>query len=312
MASIVPPMALPLEAAALGAALLFSLSGLVDKVALTHRMGSGPAYFFYTNLVFLLLYLPLNLLHRPLSLPPVEQAAPVALISGLTFASVWVYYRALQKGDLSTIIPLSSTRPLFAVPAAALLVGEWHGAQAPLGILLIALGALLTNAREGVPLRRLLAPRDPVFWLIMLGNLLIVLANTLTKPLLAHVDGYDFVLWRYGIWVLLGAALAPLWLRGPHRDALARGWRPTLPLAVLSGLIIYGMLALLFHALARSVQITEGLLTTQGLWAILLAALASRLRPGSVAEEHTPRVYGTRALGALLILAGVAGLLLLR
>lgn len=285
---------------ALAAAALFSTSGAVDKFILEHRMGNPWSYYAFSTFVFFLLYGALGAPVGAFRLP--ADPALLFVVSVLSWGSIALYYLALRQGDVSSVLPLGATRPLLAVPLAMLLIGEFRGSWAVAGIALVASGGALSAWPEKGGLRGALASR--VLWLILAANLLIVLSNTLTNPLLRSMEPAQLAFWRYGVWCLLFIplfALRPSALREMRRD-----WKGALAPTLLSAALIYGFLLALFTALAASVQLTEGLLATQGLFGVALGAGLARLRPGLLRESRPSRVYALRGLGAALIVAGTA------
>ncbi len=287
---------------ALAAAALFSGSGAVDKFILEHRMGNPWAYYAFSTFVFFLLYGAIGAPAGALRWP----ADPLLLlaVSALSWASVALYYLALRRGDVSSVLPLGATRPLLAVPLSMLLIGEVRGPAVAGAIALVAAGGVFAAWPEKGGLRGALSNR--VLWLIMAANLLIVLSNTLTNPLLRSMEPAQLAFWRYGVWGLLFLplfALRPAVLRDVGRD-----WKGALAPTLLSAAFVYGMLLALFAALASSVQMTEGLLATQGLFGVALGAVLSRIRPGLLRESRPGRLYAIRGTGAALIVAGTAAI----
>lgn len=283
---------------ALAAAALFSGSGAVDKFILEHRMGNPWSYYAFSTFVFFLLYgaigAPSGALRWPGD-PPLLLA-----VSALSWASIALYYLALRRGDISSVLPIGATRPILAVPLSMFLIGEVRGPAVAGAIALVAAGGVLSAWPEKGGLRGAL--RSRVLWLIMAANLLIVAANTLTNPLLRVMEPAQLAFWRYGLWCLL---FLPLFaIRPAALREMARDWRAALAPTLLSAALVYGFLLALFAALAASVQLTEGLLATQGLFGVALGAALSRLGPGLLRESLPGRVYAVRGAGALLIVAG--------
>jgi drug/metabolite transporter (DMT)-like permease len=285
--------------AVVGAA-LFSGSGAVDKYILEHRMGNPWSYYAFSTFVFFLLYGALGAPWGALRWP----AEPTLLlaVSALSWGSIALYYLALREGDLSSVLPLGATRPLLAIPLAMLLIGEFRGPDVVGGICLAAAGGVLSAWPEKGGLRGALASR--VLWFVLGANLLIVVANTLTNPLLRAMEPAQLAFWRYGLWCLL---FIPVFaLRPSALGAVRRDWRRALAPTLLSAALVYGFLLALFAALASSVQLTEGLLATQGLFGVAIGAALARLGPGLLRESRPVRVYAIRGTGALLIVAGAA------
>lgn len=287
---------------ALGAAALFSGSGAVDKYILEHRMGNPWAYYAFSTFVFTALFAaasaPLGALR-----PPADPWGVVA-VGVLAWASIALYFLALRRGDISSVLPLGATRPLLAVPLAVLLLGEPYGPGVVGPILLVAAGGVLASWSEEGRLRGAL--RNPVLWLVLAANLLIVLSNTVANLVLRTVDPAQLTFWRYGVWCLLFLPL--LALHAPAREGIRKNWRATLAPALLSGVLIYGMLLSLFQALRVSVQLTEGLLTSQALFGVAIGLLLSRLKPGLVEGVRPRKIYAIRGAGALLIVTGTAAI----
>lgn len=119
---------------------------LLSTGALSSRLVMGVGC-----LVAALAALPLALLPGPTpKLPGLLTAlAATAVVNGLAF---WAYGRALQRGQLSLVVPLLNLSPLVLLISAWLLLGEKPGPGGIGGMVVIVVGAFwlgATDARSG-------------------------------------------------------------------------------------------------------------------------------------------------------------------
>jgi drug/metabolite transporter (DMT)-like permease len=173
-------------------------------------------------LVTIVAYFPL-FVTRPLDLPPLGWACVLA--SGLAEAAYFLSMgKAYQTGDLSVAYPLArGSAPLFITLWATLLLKEQLTTLGLMGIILIAGGLYLINARSWgdlrEPLRHLGNPSSR--WALLTG-LCISIYSTIDKVGTRYVPPFVYI---YLVLLVTFFAFTPGVLLSGKRASIAAEWR---------------------------------------------------------------------------------------
>lgn len=235
-------------------------------------------------------------------------AAPFAIDwSGLTtaallaFAAVGLFYpamvtlltfRANEELGPTVTSAISGTAPLFAILAAALLLGEHVPAQVTTAALGVAAGVALLSWRPGTAIDA--AHRRALFWPVA-GAVLRGLAQTGAKAALLLWPN-PFAASLVGYLVSSSAVLGAEQLRAGGRRTITR---PGLLWFIATGIINGAAMLLMYAALARAPVSTV---------APVIAAYPLVTALGSVAFLHGERPGPRALLGALVIVAAIVWL----
>ncbi len=295
---------------ALLSAFFFSFVIIVDKYILSNKMKDSFAYFYLMNIVGAVLY-PAILMLQGTFIIPINEIFSLVLFSVIAFATLLVYYYALKSGDVSMISPLLSSGIIFVMLFSVIFLSEWYGLIIIAFILTIILGAVMTTVNEKMDMRKILS-FNKVFWLIMIANLLNTISLVIIKLFLQSIDGFNIIAWRQIIWLPLLLILFPIVLNRKRIHALKNEWKSALPYTALSAAIIFLSLSFMYSALHESVQIASALSASSGLFTVIISFIVSRIKPELINERHKRSVYIIRAVGAIMIFIGVAGIFLSR
>ena|GEM_PF-5305531 len=127
---------------------LVAAVSLVGAVVINKRLLGTAAEENITSLYFIFITLiltPFVLLLVPVSdffALSVEIISAVLFIAILNVLSVYVYMKAIKVGDLSTIVPIKNTTPLFVAILAALLISEHVELNVILASVMVVVGAV--------------------------------------------------------------------------------------------------------------------------------------------------------------------------
>ncbi len=204
-------------------ALAVALGDLVRKHILNHEhpMEQVAAEAPFRLLILLFLIPLVSIPSWPVLLAIVGSAALLATL--LVYKN-----RAVRHLPISTVAPLWNISPIVLLPLAVILLGEHPAIIQIGGILLIAAGGYLLDARRGHVLRPLKTLRKhPYTGLVFLVLVLLSVQSMVDKTFLTRVGvpvfTYLFWLYLFTALISLGANYAKYRLRGVARD-LRKGW----------------------------------------------------------------------------------------
>ncbi len=192
---------------ALLSAAVFGAVNILDSHLLSKRMPSLRAFLLPIG-IFHLIY-SLVLLHLfPLPQDTSTGILAVAVASGVlrtTSLSIMLYI--LKKEEVSRVIPVYSTFPVFVAIMAVPLLGEVVGLLQWLAIIVVVAGAVIVSANRspGSSTRRL----GRVFVLLLFSSLLMAGANIASKYVLDSISSWNMY-WITGLSIAAGFMLFSL------------------------------------------------------------------------------------------------------
>ena len=129
---------------ALGAAVFAALTSVLAKVGIA-GVNSTLATAIRTFVVLLMSWCMVFVTNTQSGLWEISRRSWLFLIlSGLATGASWLcYYKALQLGDATKVVPIDKLSVVFTVVLAALFLGETVTPRSALGCALIAVGTLL-------------------------------------------------------------------------------------------------------------------------------------------------------------------------
>lgn len=129
---------------ALGSAVFAALTGILAKVGI-EGVNSHLATALRTVVVVLMSWGMVFLTHAQSGIGQISRKSWIFLIlSGLATGASWLcYYRALQVGEASKVVPVDKMSVVITVVLAALFLHEQITPKSAAGCLLIAAGTLL-------------------------------------------------------------------------------------------------------------------------------------------------------------------------
>ncbi len=271
---------------------------VIDKSVLANWMTDIRGSFFAFSVIEMLSGIIALLWLGVPALPPVQLL--VALASGAALSlSTFCYFRAIQLGEVSRLVPLASLSPLVVAAFAALVLQEIFPPIKYAGVLFIVLGALLAS------LKRLRGFRfgKGVGWMLL--SMLLVSAGAIaSKHALAQSD--PWTIFAYG---KIGTSFvgAPFLASGyrAFASAVRKHGRIVLSLTGLSeGLTSITTIFFLSASATGYVTLVNALVGTQPLFLLLFTALAMRHWPGIISEEQGGGLLARKIAAIALLLAG--------
>jgi drug/metabolite transporter (DMT)-like permease len=209
----------------------------------------------------------------------------------------------LIKEEVSRVIPVVYTYPIFVAVIAAPLLGETLGYLQWLAIIIVVAGAVMVSIRQ--------SPSGTAVWpgkllLILFGSsLLYAMADITAKYALAYFSFWNmFSLTAFclsGVFLLVSAR--------PHilrQLSDMRQRRSTMVLLAFDETLATVAAMLLFWALERGfVSLTSAIVGTRPIFVVIFALILSRVLPASLEWHPGKGMLPLRLMATVMIVSGV-------
>jgi drug/metabolite transporter (DMT)-like permease len=176
--------------AIIGAA-AFGIVNIIDSHLLSRRMPGLQAFLLPVGIIFLIICLIMFFLYP---IPAGTEMIPLlaALFAGILRTSgIIITLYTLQKEEVSKVMPITHTYPIFVAIIAIPLFGENLSYLHWMAIIVVVAGAVIVSAEKGTSGSKFSLNRT--FLLLFIASLFLALADICTKYALAHitiVNGY--------------------------------------------------------------------------------------------------------------------------
>ncbi|MEE8618591.1 MAG: EamA family transporter [Dehalococcoidales bacterium] len=281
----------------------FAVVNTIDSHLLSKRMPGLRVYLlpvsifhlFYGLLLFYLVPLP-----EGIGILPVL----VAVVSGIfrTIAVTIILYN-LQREEVSRVIPVVYTYPIFVAIIAVLFMGETLGYLQWLAIIIVVAGAVMVSVRQ--------SPSGSTIWLgkplpLLFGSsLLLAMADITSKYALAYISFWNmFSLTAFcisGIFLLV--SMRPHILR--QLTNMERRNSAIVLLAFSETLAPVGI-ALLFWALERGpVSLVSTIASSRPVFVVIFALILSRILPEFTEWQPGKGMLTLRLVAIAMIFGGI-------
>ena len=129
---------------ALGSAVFAALTSILAKIGI-ENVGSNLATAIRTTVVLVMAWGMVFLTHQQDGIKSISQRSWIFLtLSGLATGASWLcYYKALQSGSVSKVVPIDKLSVVFTLVLAFVFLHEEVTLKSAIGCLLIGAGTLL-------------------------------------------------------------------------------------------------------------------------------------------------------------------------
>jgi uncharacterized membrane protein len=291
-----------ITASILSAAIL-AVVAIIDSYFIYRRMPSLQSFLLPTSVLYFIFGVAI------IGIDPVPGgigATPlmVALASGIARSlSVFLMLRAMRSEEVSRIIPVTNTYPIFVAILAVFVLDETLGLKEWLAICITVAGAVLISARRDAQSRG--AHLRQSFTALMGSSLLMGLANTASKYSLDYMSFWNM----YSINAFCFCAVFLLYslrpgvlkdLRNVNRRNL------TLTLITLNEGAALAGIVLSFWAMEQGpVSLVSAVLSARPGFVFLCAVALTRIFPAILEERLTRGVAIIKTVSIVLIIIGV-------
>lgn len=233
----------------------------------------------------------------------VDSTAPgwAVLSSVIRTGAIIIVLDGLRHQEVSAVIPVVYSYPMFVAIIAFLVLGETLGWHQWLAVAVVASGAVLISVNRGASRTRL-GRRSA---LILISSPLFALADVTGKIALENVSFWN--LFWIGAIVMSAVFLALSLRRSAVKGILASPDRNTaVGLVVLNEAIAPVGILISYWALQHGpVSLVSTLLSTRPLFVLLYASLLSLWAPNFLPWTGGRRLVVVRVLATLMIVAGI-------
>ena len=281
----------------------FAVVNTIDSHLLSKRMPGLRAFLLLVS-IFHLFYGLLSFYLVPLPEGIGIWPVLVAVVSGIfrTIAVTIILYN-LQKEEVSRVIPVVYTYPIFVAIMAVLFMGETLGYLQWLAIIIVVAGAVMVSVRQ--------SPSGSTIWLgkpllLLFGSsLLLAMADVTSKYALAYISFWNmFSLTAFcisGIFLLVSMRpriLSQLSSMERRNSAIAL-------LAFNETLAPVGIV-LLFWALDRGlVSLVSTIASSRPVFVVIFALILSRILPGFMEWQPGKGMLALRLVAIAMIFCGI-------
>ncbi|MFH0941766.1 MAG: EamA family transporter [Chloroflexota bacterium] len=286
-----------LSAALLGAVNIF------DSHLITRRMPSLRAYMLPISLLALCLgviFLFLFPMPAGLGAGTLALAITSAIIRS---ASAYLLLVALKREEVSRVIPVASTFPIFVALAAVPLLGETITGLKWFAITIVVAGAVMVSLRERPG--RNLARLSPAFFQLIGSSLLMAAANVTSKDVLDRLSFWNL----YAITVLcMGAMFLIISARPAVLRELAAMPRKasSLALVMANNLMVVAAMVAFFWSLEHGpASLVSTITSSRPVFVFVYAFLISRFSPSFLEWQYGRRMLALRLLAITMICGGI-------
>ena len=297
---------------AISSTVLFSIVAVLDKKLLARYIQDVRTFYFCVGAFQLIVSLIVFLIY-PWESNPSTFTFFVGLSSGIVWAlGLMTMFFGMSKLEVSRVIPISHTYPVFVAVMATSFLGETLSFIQYCSILLTVLGAGLL-ARSGVLSADTSKKKHDIkiYLLVLLGSVLTAVANVTYKYALSEIEFWNlfamrsfclfFVLAIGGLHAKLIFEVKNFWWNREARYLFILVEFITAPIAMI----------LMLAALAEGpVSMASTLFSTRPLFVLIIGGLLSTQYWNVLNEPLTKETMPTKLLFTTMIVLGVFGLTL--
>ncbi|MFC2169502.1 EamA family transporter [Acidobacteriota bacterium] len=212
----------------------------------------------------------------------------------------YFYFSAANIEEISRVVPLIYTAPLFISILASIFLHEIFAVEKYAGILILLVGAVLISSKDPIKIRL-----GKAFWLMMLASLAFSIYMVITKHLLNFVDSWTvFSLTRIGIFLAL-IPLFPVYLPILFSNLRVHGLKVLGVMTINEAFALAASLFIIIAASLGPVTLVNALSSVQPFFVLFFAVFLSFLYPSILKEEIGKSTLLLKLLAIVLIISGV-------
>ncbi len=279
---------------------IWTVVNIIDKHIIGHEFRDPILAIVTKSYVIFTVFLGATLISGSPIMLGWDAVIPSFLAGAFSSLGIFCYYTSLRKGEVSKVVPIFSTAPLFTLALGAVFLGERFTSLTYLGIALIVIGAITISAKR---VRHHLSLDKVAAYAIG------VAAITSVRSILVKVATEGGTIWPVLFWIGLGSALTitpVLIIHFSHIKVRSKKrFRLGLEhLIVLDFFDALGFLCLMIAVGLGPVSLVTAILHTKPLMVFVLATILGIFFPKYLKEKFTPRILAQKIVGTLLIVGG--------
>lgn len=292
--------------ASLGSTIAFTVISALDKILIHRSVPNSRTFIVMVGMTQFLM--ALCLLFRASWDGYTAGDAAIGLVSGLASGGyLTLMFWIMGRQDVSRVIPVTSTYPVFVAILAQAFLGERLSAWAWAGIAATVIGAALMSLGPTARAEDRGRGEALAFCLLMLASLGFGLSQFFSKLVADDMDVWTLMMWR----AIGNGAVCVLPVIGPGglsqtANALRRPLSVGLILFSEGGLVFVALLLLMLAIYDGPVSLVSTVMATRPLFIFALGALLSVGATNILNEPLEGRILALKALSIALSVGGVA------
>lgn len=289
--------------AALLSAGIMALVSVLDSHLVSKRLPSLRAFMLPVGVIHLVLAL-VTVLVAPFAVPVFSLPVGYAVLSScIRVVAIVILLDSLQREEVSTVIPIVYTYPVFVAIMAFMFLGERLEPMHWGAVCIVVVGAVLVSMGRGPSISDMARPRAA---LLFLASLLFAVADVTGKQALSDISSWN-------LFCVGAATMGLVFVALGLRPRVVRSIRE-LPdckraLALLAGNEVLAPvgIAMSYWALERGpVSLVSTVISSRPLFVVAFALLLSRIAPGFLFWSGGRRTVIMRIAATALIVGGIA------
>jgi transporter family protein len=284
------------------AALAYTATDMLDKFLVDKKVNKPivlPIFVRATSIIPICLIA----LFMGFSMPGPQFAGWIFVAGLFSTAGTILFYRALQAGEVSRVLPLYQFIPVFVLFISFLFIGEVLGFFDYVGFVIIVLGGLVISSKSMSKLLKV----ERIFWLVAASSFLIAVSYVIMKFVLSSTEywGASILLWLLNI-AIISSLLLLRDVRKNAKTCMKKLDRTGKMLILLDA--ITSVLAFIFNYIAISlgpVTLVEAAGNMMFIFILISAFLLTRYFPHLLKEDFDTKASLQKIAGIVLIIAGI-------
>lgn len=289
---------------ALLSAITFAAVNILDSHLISRRLPGWRAYLLAVGAVHLVPALAVFFLNPlPEDLP--VRTLLIALGSGaFRISSIVITFYCLEKEEVSRVIPVTSTYPVFVAILAMPLLGERLTGFEWLAVFIVVAGAITVSLKRDSSGAPIIFTR--ITGLLLVASLFLAIADLVGKYVLDSISFWN-LFWLDGFVIsgaFLSISLRPSIIRQIRR---VEHKRTAFSLLVADEAGAATAIMLSFWSIARGpVSLVSTIRSSRPLFVLVIAFIFSRIMPKFLKWEEGREQLALRLIGTGLIIGGIA------
>ena len=280
---------------ALLSAFVIAIVNVVDKVIIKDEMKDTKLAAVVIGLIAFVIYSIVGLF-AGISIPSLNILVLALVVGALDIFTIILYFKALKRDEVSRVVPVMATIPIFVLILAVLFLGERFLPLQYLGIFLIAFGAFLISVRE--KLHQVVLSK--AFGIILFASFVAAISSVLAKSVLTPDNVFNILFW-FG---LGGGIISGIILLFHHPHIREKARAGIKHLVWISALGVLASLLLIYAIANGPVSLVMAFYEVKPLFVLLLVLLFSKAYPGFLKEKMSKRIVVQKLMAILLIVVG--------
>jgi len=283
---------------------VMGLMNIIDSHLISRRMPSLRAYLLPVGIISLLFGLVIFYLF-PLPEDVGTWPLMVTVASGIfRAAAVTIILYTMKKEEVSRVIPVVNTYPIFVAIIAVPLLGETLNYLGWIAIIIVVAGAVMVSARRSPGGSTTWLGR--AFFLLVISSLFMAMANVATKYALAYISFWN--MYSIGTFSMSGFFL--LFSVHPHiikELGNMKQRNSAMTLLTLNQVLVLIGAVLFYWAMERGpVSLVSTIVSSRPIFVLIYALILSRISPMFLEWQSGKRVLALRLIAIAMIVGGIA------